>query len=655
MKSGTSSSLAAGESRRQAEASVAPEGAAGTLPRARLGAHVTPEGVEYRVWAPDHRSVEVACWFEDDERRFVELARDDAGCFSGVDAQGRAGDVYQYRLDGDLLAADPASRFQPFGVEGPSQVIDASTFNWRCTSWKRPPMAGRVIYELHIGTFTPEGTFAAAVGKLAHLVDLGVNTLQIMPVADFAGGRNWGYDGVMPFAPARCYGTPDELRALVDAAHERGLAVVLDVVYNHLGPVGNVLPTFARDYFHTSKSSIWGAGLNFESPQVRRYFLENVAMWIDDFRFDGLRLDATHAIHDESPRHILAEIAGLAQSRGAFVIAEDERNDPKIITPREQGGFGLDAAWADDFHHTVRVSMTAQKEGHFKCYTGKLSEWITTLQQGWLYTGQVYEQWKRPRGGLAAHLPPERFVMCITNHDQVGNRPFGDRLHQSIDPAANRAISMLVCLVPYTPMLFMGQEWKASTPFPFFTDHPGEVGANMARNRIKEFEHYGNAYPPDVLARMPDPQDPQTFQSAKLNWDERERGEYAQTLALYRECLQLRAREMVFQSASRDTWSAALVGPAFVGIRWRAPSGDWLLVVGVQKGSWDVPVTEILRLPSGREWRLVLAGEEARFGGHGPVWHALPDGALGLTGPAAYLFREGPPATGAVPSRIAEP
>jgi maltooligosyltrehalose trehalohydrolase len=610
------------------------------LPFAPVGAAVTRHGVDYRVWAPGHQRVRVSVKSARGEW-MIELDRTEDGCFSAIDPAGGVGDRYFFEVGGRLLP-DPASRSQPDGVGAASEVVAPAVYKWASRDWRRPSPAGRVIYELHVGTFTPEGTFAAAIGKLDFLVDLGVNTIELMPLADFPGGRNWGYDGVMLFAPARCYGTPDELRAFIDEAHLRGLAVVIDVVYNHVGPVGNVLPDYAPGYFHPEKSNLWGRGFDYGNAAVRRFFLQNACMWLDEYRADGLRIDAVHAIDDESPRHLVTEIAGAAHARDAWIIAEDERNDAGLITPESRQGRGVDAVWSDDFHHTVRVALTGQQEGHFKSYAGSIDEWVRTLAQGWFYDGRFFPHWNRPRGTPAGHIPPERFVFCISNHDQVGNRPLGDRLHQAVTAEAYRAVSMLLCLVPYTPMLFMGQEWAAGTPFPYFTDLPGDTGRNMRENRLKEFKHYGAHYDEDTLANMPDPKDRDAFVSAKLDWDEHGREGHAEVLSLYRECLRLRAGESLFQSPPRDRWSAGRIADRFLGLRWRHVDGDWLLITGIAGEAILLPLEEpFLETRPGRHWRPVLASNEPRFGGSPSraAWRES-DRGFHLRLPGSVLLRE---------------
>lgn len=579
-------------------------------------------GVTFRVWAPQNRRVRVVTG-DGTSTRYLALDAEEAGFFSGRDDEGRAGDLYWFQLEG-ALAPDPASRYQPRGVEGPSQVIDPRAYAWRTEPWERPPLRGRVIYELHVGTFTPEGTFAAAISRLDDLAALGVNTLELMPLGDFPGERNWGYDGVMIFAPARCYGTPDQLRSLVDAAHARGLAVMVDVVYNHLGPVGNVLPRFSDRYLRASRGTLWGASLNFDEADaapVRQFFLQNACMWLDEYRIDGLRLDAVHAMHDSSTPHLAAEIAATARARGAFVVAEDERNEARLVAPAIEGGWGIDGLWADDFHHTMRVALTGQREAHFANYSGGLDEWVGALKEGWIYRGQFFPSWKRERGTPGAHLEPEKFVVCTSNHDQVGNRPHGERLNMLVGPAVYRAVSMLGCLLPYTPLLFMGQEWAASTPFPFFTDMPGEIGASIAQNRMNEFKHHGAAYAEEVLARMPDPQAETTFRSAKLNWSERERQPHAGVLALYCECLRLRAGHAIFQSAPRSQWHVENFGASGIVLTWQDPPHEWRLIFSVAPGT-------DLRPPDGHDWQTILSTNEERFGGTVPAVTMSPGAVL---------------------------
>ncbi len=611
-------------------------------PPTPVGAELDSTGVRYRVWAPDNRKVEV-CVEGPGGARHLALVPLAGGFHEAHDLYGRAGDRYRFRLDDGPLAPDPASRSQPEGVFGPSEVVDPGAYTWRASRWKRPSWRGRVIYELHVGTFTPEGTFASAKARLRDLVDLGVNTLELMPVAAFPGGRNWGYDGVFPFAPAACYGPPAALRDLVDAAHELGLSVMLDVVYNHLGPVGNPLPAFGGCYFHPTRHTPWGAALNFDGAQsgpVRAFFLQNACMWIDEYRFDGLRLDSIHSITDESPVALVAAVAAEVQRRGAWVVGEDERNFASVLAPRERGGFGLDGVWADDFHHSVRVALTGQRESHFGSFKGDAAELAATLLRGWYYCGQYYPHWQRARGTPTADCTPDAFVLCVSNHDQVGNRPLGDRLHHGREHAAYRAASLLLCLAPGTPLLFMGQEWAAGTPFQFFCEHPGEAGRKVAGGRLAELQRFGLEIDERTRNAMPDPQDEAAFTASKLDWAERARPPHTGMLALHRAALRLRDQHPIFQSPPRDCWTAWPAHDAVVAIRWRQPEGDWLLLVALRAaGELTLGAAGELKAPAERRWELELASNAAAFAGEDRLAAAVEAEGFRLSTPGAALFR----------------
>lgn len=583
----------------------------------RPGAHVHRDGVSYCVWAPDHREATVRVR-KPDGRPAVDLPLEPRGegYFCGEDPNGAAGDRYAFLLDDDAPLPDPASRFQPEGVHEWSECVDPTRYRWQTEGWRRPAWTGQSIYELHVGTFTPQGTFRAAIDKLEHVASLGVDAVEIMPVADFPGQRNWGYDGVALYAPARCYGRPDDLRALVDAAHARGLAVILDVVYNHFGPDGNYLGRFSGSYFHPERHTPWGQAFNLDGPNsrpVRDFFLGNAAYWLDEFRFDGLRLDATHAILDESPRHLLAELADVSH----------------VLRRPDGTGAQIDAVWADDFHHQVRVTLTGVQEAYFKSYGGSSDEIADTLIHGWFYRGQPYPFWKgRPKGEATEHLPPGAFVFCIENHDQVGNRALGERLEHLIGPAAFRAASALLCLSPHPPLIFMGQEWSASSPFLYFTDHGGELGALVSEGRRKEFAAAGlnqGLKPEDV----PDPQALSTFTRSKLAWDELRLSPHATVLALYRECLRHRAEWLQRVAADRTCWTAVALERA-EAIRYRCMDTERLVVTSLKGdtriGLWDHPV---LQPPAGCRWHLVFDSNSSWRDGDGAppvgasVWGAV--------------------------------
>lgn len=525
-----------------------------TLP---LGATAHKDGVRYTAWCPDHEKVSVLV--EDAAlTREVPLSSTKDGFFSGLDKEGNVGDRYRLRIDNCDPVPDIASRFQPDGAFGPSQVVDPAPFVWKASAWKRPSWKGQVVYELHVGTFTEEGTFKAASSKLAYIKDLGATAVELLPVGECSGQRNWGYDTVFLFAPMHAYGTPDDMRAFIDECHRLGLAVILDVVYNHIGAFGDVTGKYTSRFVRSEKGD-WGKGFNLDEPgsaYVRGLLMQNLRYWLEEFRIDGFRFDATHSIVDRSSVHWLQEAVRLVQEWGAFVIAEDNRNSRHLIDRAEANGLGFDAVWADDFHHSLRVSQTGEKESYLGCYSGSAVELADILNHGWHYRGKIFPLSGKPRGGECDRLPAEQFVYCLSNHDQVGNRALGERLNHVIDEGRYRAISLLFLLVPYTPMLFMGQEWSASTPFLFFTDHPRPEGDKIAEGRREEFRKSGLNSDPFKVARMPDPQEENTFRRSKLNWSELGDADHTEILDLYRAGLGLRRELFSGSNPPRGTWKA---------------------------------------------------------------------------------------------------
>ncbi len=608
-----------------------------------LGAWPVPDGTAFRVWAPCHEQVELVV-----DRAagpsVRPLARSSDGTFSGVMADLRAGDRYRYRLDRERLLPDPASRWQPEGVHGPSMVVDPQAFGW--TADRRPALelADVVLYELHVGTFSPEGTFAGATARLPQLAELGVTAIELMPVADFPGSRNWGYDGAALFAPARCYGTPADLRRLVDTAHRLDLAVVLDVVYNHVGPDGAYLSAFSPYYFSKRHRTPWGAGLNFDgshSDMVRAFFIENAVHWVHEYRVDGLRLDATHAIADDGRRHFLAELTARVDQpvagRRALVIAEDHRNLSRMLKPEAQGGWGVDAVWADAFHHQCRRLLAGDSEGYYRDYSGRTDDLATTIRRGWFYTGQFSAHLGERRGTDPTGIAPDRFVICLQNHDQIGNRALGERLNHQIDLAAYRAASVLLLMAPETPLLFMGQEWAASTPFLYFTDHHAELGKLVTAGRRAEFQSFSAFSDPAARDRIPDPQAPSTFRASALAWDERLDEPHASTLRLYRALLTLRRREPSLRGGA-PSYVAAL-DEATIAIRRDGPADTFLVVVRLKgAGATDLSRGLLNGRASDRDsragrWQLMLTSEDPAFSPD-----PSPPAIDGETEPARVLF-----------------
>ncbi|MBA2276606.1 MAG: malto-oligosyltrehalose trehalohydrolase, partial [Chloroflexia bacterium] len=542
--------------------------------RPRSGANVVEGVVEFAVWAPNARHVDVALYGDDATVSHHLLHPENDGRFVATLAAAGAGSRYRFRLDGEQAYPDPYARFQPEGVHGPSEVIDSAAFAWTDGAWPGISADGLVIYELHVGTMTAAGTFAALTNQLPELKRLGVTAIELMPVAQCPGRWNWGYDGVDLFAPSNTYGRPDEMRRLVDTAHATGLGVILDVVYNHLGPEGNYLSAYADAYFSERHQTGWGAGLNWDGPGsewVRAFAIDNACHWIAEYHIDGLRLDATHALLDDSTRHIVQDLTerarAVAGGRRIVVVAEDERHDVRRIRPIEGGGEGLDGVWADDFHHEVRVLLTGARENYYADYEGTTTAISRTIDEGFGYQGQVAPTTSEPRGTPITDEPASAFVFCIQNHDQVGNRPFGDRLHHEINAERYAVASALLLFAPEPPLLFMGQEFAASTPFFFFTDHPAALGNLVAEGRRAEFAGFRAFHDDELRQTIPDPQAPATFFASKLRLDERFTN--AGIYLLYRTMLALRAEDEVLAMGDRTHTRAAALTAQIVAVhRW---------------------------------------------------------------------------------------
>ncbi|GAC1471975.1 MAG: malto-oligosyltrehalose trehalohydrolase [Isosphaeraceae bacterium] len=527
------------------------EGATAPRWRPTLGAWPEEGGARFRVWAPEAVSLQVVIEPPGaTESRVEPLQRDSQGTFGRLVEGIQPGDRYRYLIDGRGPFPDPASRFQPEGVHGPSELLDPSRFSWTDDDRRVLTPDREIVYELHVGTFSPEGTFAGVTSRLPWLRDLGITAIELMPVAEFAGKRSWGYDGVGLFAPTHNYGRPEDLQRLVDVAHSLGLGVILDVVYNHFGPVGNYAPAFSPHYLSHTHSSDWAACVNLDgegSGQVREFFIENACHWVHEYHIDGLRLDAIHALLDTSSRPFVAELVERVKAstagRDVLIVAEDSRNLNVLLQPAREGGWGLDGVWADDFHHQSRRYLTGDDESFFRDYRGTLADLATTINQGWLYKGELSIHQKGPRGTDPSGLPPWAFWVCLQNHDQVGNRAMGDRLHHVVDPAAYRAATAVLLALPATPLLFMGQEWGTTSPFQYFTDHDEDLGQIVREGRRREFGHFRAFSDPEARERIPDPQAMQTFERSRLNWSEPGREPFGSILRLYQALLRIRKEE----------------------------------------------------------------------------------------------------------------
>ncbi len=615
----------------------------------QLGAWPADGGFRFRVWAPERHRVELIVDPYSGTRQTHGLDRSGDGFFIGH-VNAAAGARYSYVLDGDGPFPDPASRFQPDGVHGPSALIDPRAFHWSDADWHGRPLEDLIIYEAHVGTFSPEGTYAGLTDRLEHLSALGVTAIELMPVADFAGQRNWGYDGVDLFAPARAYGSPDDLRRLVDAAHRWGLAVLLDVVYNHIGPDGAYLSRFSPYYFSDTHHTPWGRAVNLDGPHaaaVRTFFLENALHWIHEYHIDGLRLDATHALVDDSRRHFLRELGERVRAsldtRMVVLIAEDNRNLARYVTHTSDDGLGLDATWSDDFHHQVRRAATDDSDPYFQAFSGSTIDLATTIRRGWFYTGQRSSALNQG-AETESDVPPHRVVVCLQNHDQVGNRATGERLNRQVDPAVFRALTALLLFIPETPLLFMGQEWAASTPFLYFTDHEPELGALVADGRREELSRKFLAFADrDTSARIPDPQAETTFLASRLDWTERAREPHAGVERLHRQLIALRRNDPAFRAgSSARSCEVAALGEDTIGLLRRSPSGSELLLIvrlrgtgAVDAGTWDAIAT-------GSDWRMEMHTEAPEFA-EAPqpatIERHVPGLVVHFPGPAGVILR----------------
>lgn len=613
---------------------------------AHLGARVSQEGVWFRCWAPKPATVEVIL---EGSKQGHPLTREANGYWSGLIRNASAGMTYHYRLDGERCYPDPCSRFQPQGPHGPSLIVDPGTYAWRDQGWPGVRMHGQVIYEMHVGTFTPGGTFDSAITQLDALKDLGITVIEIMPVAEFPGRWNWGYDGVGFYAPSHVYGDPQALKRFVDEAHQRGLGVILDVVYNHIGPDGNYLPAFSDEYFTDRYDNEWGQAINFDGPgsrEVRAFFIGNACYWIEVYHLDGLRLDAVHAFHDASPIHVIAELSQAtrkaAGTRSIILVAECEAQWVQIIQPIAQGGWGLDAVWSEDFHHATRVAATGRSEGYFTDYRGTPQELISCVKRGFLYQGQRYQWQEKPRGTVVSHEPAEGFVFFLQNHDQVANQLRADRLHTKTSPGICRALTTLLLLAPQTPMLFMGQEFGASSPFHYFVDFPpGQLAADIHQGRkqfLAQFPSYGS---PAAQANIVDPSDPLVYERSRLDLSERER--HVEWYALHRDLLRLRREDSVIAQQAREAVDGAVLGTQAFLLRYMGCDGDdRLLLVNLGADLPYQPAPEpLLAPPVGRSWSFVWSSDAPCYGGPGVI-EPLTEQGWRLPAGSAILYAAAP-------------
>ena len=617
------------------------------------GAEPVEGGISFRVWAPAQQNVSV----ELEDGRGFPLVRELDGYFSAV-LPVEPGTRYWLRLGHEEQRfADPASRFQPLGLAGPSEIIDATGFEWTDAGWQGLSPEGQILYELHIGTFTPEGTWSAAIGRLPHLRDLGITAVELLPAAEFQGDFGWGYDGVLLYAPTRLYGRPDDMRRFIDAAHGHGLGVVLDAVYNHFG-AGDEFAHFSPDYFRQGVDNEWGKALNFDARTARGardYYVANAVYWIAEFHVDGLRIDAAHAMEDESEEHVIAELVRKARAaaggRSLYFAAENEPQDANLARARERGGFGLDAVWNEDFHHSAMVAATARKEAYMHDHLGTAQELAASARYGFMFQGQRYDWQAKGRGSNAFDLRAMNFVNYLQNHDQVANTPGGHRFWQRTSPAQARAVTALFLLSPQTPLLFQGQEFAARTPFYYFLGVDGELARKITEGRLEFLQQFQSLRDEEARNRIAEPADEEAFYHSKLDWRDLERN--GEVMRLHHDLIAIRKTDAAIgrQPSLRDgLFDAGILTPEALLMRYFAdrPEDNRLLLVNL---GHDLPVRSIpdplSAPPPGLEWHQIWSSEDPVYGGYGRREVDLAE-RFTLPGEAAILF-------GLRPARPARP
>jgi maltooligosyltrehalose trehalohydrolase len=596
-----------------------------------IGAELIGENkTHFRVWAPKAQQLDLVLEesaAKDAKRTFHSLEAEGDGYFSGT-ADCGAGACYRFRVNkAEKFYPDPASRFQSDGPHGSSCVVDPTSFQWTDSRWPGVTLKGQIIYEMHVGTFTREGTWRAAAEQLEELARIGITVIEMMPVADFPGKFGWGYDGVDFFAPTHLYGTPDDLRAFVNRAHSLGTGVILDVVYNHFGPDGNYLGVFSDDYLVRERENEWGNAINFDGPNsgpVRDFFITNGRYWIEEFHFDGFRFDATHAISDRSSEYIIGAVARAAReaagSRSILLFAENDLQEAKMARPLREGGDDLDGMWNDDFHHSAVVALTGRKEAYFADYLGASQEFISAAKHGFLYQGQAHSWRKAVRGTPTFGIAPEVFVCFLENHDQIANTGPGERLRFSTSPGKYRALTALLLLGPWTPLLFQGQEFGASSPFLFFAD-VGEASVRDAtrKGRAEWLGPFLSVTQEEALRRLPAPDDPQVFARCKLDFSECEKNR--ELYELHIDLLKLRREDSRFRQQSSGGIDGAVLGPASFVLRYFSnDNDDRLLLINFAKTRVLKPASEpLLAPPAGYRWETLWTSDSPRYGGVGTV------------------------------------
>jgi len=613
-----------------------------------IGAEIIGENeTHFRVWAPKAKTVEAVV--EREGKSSVHLlAREEGGYFSGSAPCG-AGARYKFRIDDGNSYPDPASRYQPDGPHGSSCVVAPFAYKWSDANWQGLKLTGQIIYEFHVGTFTPEGTWRAAAEKLEQLKNDGITLLEMMPIADFPGRFGWGYDGVDLFAPTRLYGTPDDLRAFVDRAHSLGLGVILDVVYNHFGPDGNYLGVYSDDYFRHDLPKEWGDPINFDgknSGPVREFYITNGRYWIEEFHFDGFRFDATQSVYDNSDEYIIGAVGRAARQaagrRTIVLVAENESQETKLARPRSEGGDDLDGLWNDDWHHSAVVTLTGRREAYFTDYSGTAQEFVSSAKYGYLYQGQGYSWQEAPRGYPGFDLPPESFIAFLENHDQVSNFALGDRLRTQTSPGTYRAMTALLLLGPWTPLLFQGQEFGATSRFCYFADvGDAQLKEAVRKGRFKFLAQFPSAASAETQAILPVPHKVETYENSKLDWNQRDRN--SAWLNLHRDLIRLRREDFSLGQQLRAKVDGAVLNRNCLVLRFFGKdTNDRLLIVNFGSRFRLAAASEpLLAPPANCKWELFWTSDSVRYDGPGRV-EIDPEVEWLLPGQAAFVLRSRP-------------
>lgn len=605
-----------------------------------IGAEYSAESTQFRVWAPASKNVTLVYKDKAQETLSQTLQKESDGFFSIEMPDLKPGTHYLYKLDSFPHALpDPASRFQPMGIEGPSSIID-SHFPWTDSDWTGIEMHDQIFYEMHIGTFTQQGTFKAATEKLGYLAELGITVIEVMPINEFPGRFGWGYDGIYLYAPYHVYGTPYDVKNFINKAHKLGIGVILDVVYNHFGPEGNYFAQFSKNYFNLNKTTEWGDAINFDHPHSREYFVTNARYWIEEFHFDGLRIDATPWFFCNTPTHVLKEISQYVKKARTknkkIIIGESETQEVKLLQSYLKGGYQFDGLWNDDFHHTASVRLKGKREAYYTDYLGSPQEFISALKYGFLYQGQYYAWQKKNRGSPNLAITKSAMIIFLENHDQIANTGEGKRIYQQCDFGNFKALTCLLLLGPNTPMIFQGQEFGSTSPFYYFADHKEVLNKKVQNGRKKFLAQFPSLSSKDAQSKLKNPADPLTFKKCKLNFKEQEKN--TAQVALYKNLIHLKKNDKVFKSMADVSVDGAILNSDTFLLRFFGKHEDRIIIINFGPHFIYNPAPEPLIAPArGLEWEILWSSESFEYGGEGiaPTFNPF----LIIPGHSATIFK----------------